>query len=726
MDITRDNVVESTYAAVQGPAGSAAFFTGLQLVQGIHGKSPMVVGQSVQSVDNLLDLLLDDKNSGEQQTSHSDNSDSGGTDKSGSSGGRSTSAATAFDAVADKAVPAAINVDTPALPEYYIDQSSRVRQRLKAQEAIEMFPAYTPGSSKKGKYRCDMPHCVPWSAEPVGFCNVPWRTMRRSHFNGKCQQQGRVIGYTAPSGLSRTERQTALKEVREKRKLYELETAALQEGEVDADDANGQMLPKLLQPDAAVVPAPAAAPPALPPPPPAAPAPSPSPSFPPPPPPPPPPHTLRREPPAALPPAPMLPVNPFPVVKNPWDLEVPMYGGSALDVPSKRAKNEELAAANIDDLDALFDFTMGSDATQNGEMNHSRDDSRQDRQNWTSTSNGSNGTTSVVPEARNRGFGTMALSATAQWTVGAISAIAASNPMGLSSSDVNYSTGELRRRLLHMGVHKTGFFSVLSMFKSGDVLHGLTHDEMLETNLDFPLIKPDALCAALCLIWTFYVSKSLHLKETQRLRRKTIIEYTTHDTVELASKRYFLTEQLVRLVITTALFSLSLFIYSETSRRNPREYDGHDISMYQFFLLYISFCLLVIIRGMNALIWLVNFASYIRRSHSGKLTQFESSVFFVTLYLTRFCNVILVVTHMRLPYFVNGSRYVFGSEYMPYCVALVGALNFQRTRYRWETAYGEEIMGHPFKEFIFRCLINGHYLHFAFDYITRHRIAANI
>ena len=177
----------------------------------------MVVGQSVQSVDNLLDLLLDDNNSGEQQTSHSDNSDSEGTDKSGSSGGRSTSAATAFDAVADKAVPAAINVDTPALPEYYVDQSSRVRQRLKAQEAIEMFPAYTPGSTKKGKYRWDMPHIVPWSAEPVGFCNVPWRTMRRSHFNGKCQERGRIAGYTAPSGLSRTERQSTLRRVKEQR-----------------------------------------------------------------------------------------------------------------------------------------------------------------------------------------------------------------------------------------------------------------------------------------------------------------------------------------------------------------------------------------------------------------------------------------------------------------------------------------------------------------------------
>ena len=155
-------------------------------------------------------------------------------------------------------------------------------------------------------------------------------------------------------------------------------------------------------------------------------------------------------------------------------------------------------------------------------------------------------------------------------------------------------------------------------------------------------------------------------------------------------------------------------------------YDGHDISLYQFFLLYISFCLLVIIRGMNALTWLVNFASYIRRSHSGKLTQFESSVFFVTLYLTRFCSAILVVTHMRFPYFVNGARYLFGSEYMPYCVTLAGALIFQKSRYRWETNYGEEIMGHPFKEFIFRCLINGHFLHFAFDYITRHRIAANM
>jgi len=108
-------------------------------------------------------------------------------------------------------------VDFSKLPKQYFDQGSRERKMMPAEEVVKKYRSYVPGSTKKGRYRCDLPHCVPWSPDAVGFCNVPWRTMRRSHFNGKCQERGRIAGYTAPSGLSRTERQSTLRRVKEQR-----------------------------------------------------------------------------------------------------------------------------------------------------------------------------------------------------------------------------------------------------------------------------------------------------------------------------------------------------------------------------------------------------------------------------------------------------------------------------------------------------------------------------
>lgn len=108
-------------------------------------------------------------------------------------------------------------------PQMYFDVGRREEGLLTREEAHARFPAYEARASKKGHYRCDLPHRVPWSAEPVGFCNVPWRTIRRSHADGQCQFKSR-IGFTAPSGRDRTSRQAALRDL--KRKCRHLESEA--------------------------------------------------------------------------------------------------------------------------------------------------------------------------------------------------------------------------------------------------------------------------------------------------------------------------------------------------------------------------------------------------------------------------------------------------------------------------------------------------------------------
>lgn len=71
---------------------------------------------------------------------------------------------------------------------YYTDLCNR--ELLSAAEAKAQYDVYKPGSSKKSRFRCDYPHRVPWESEPVGFCNLRYRTALSVHATGKCQAPG--------------------------------------------------------------------------------------------------------------------------------------------------------------------------------------------------------------------------------------------------------------------------------------------------------------------------------------------------------------------------------------------------------------------------------------------------------------------------------------------------------------------------------------------------------
>ena len=114
-------------------------------------------------------------------------------------------------------------------PSFYQNLGTLVRSYMTAEQAKARFPPYTKGSPKTRFYRCDLPHNVPWSPVPVGFCNVPWRTMRRRHFNGKCQQTLRT-GFTTRTCLSRAERQRLLKENSSKKRSLALDAERLGKG----------------------------------------------------------------------------------------------------------------------------------------------------------------------------------------------------------------------------------------------------------------------------------------------------------------------------------------------------------------------------------------------------------------------------------------------------------------------------------------------------------------
>ena len=97
-------------------------------------------------------------------------------------------------------------------PVMYQELGAEARKFVSVAEAKANFPAYTKGSPKNKTYRCDLPHVVPWASVPVGFCNVPWRTMRRRHCNGQCQLTERT-GFTTRTGLSRSDRQRLLRDL---------------------------------------------------------------------------------------------------------------------------------------------------------------------------------------------------------------------------------------------------------------------------------------------------------------------------------------------------------------------------------------------------------------------------------------------------------------------------------------------------------------------------------
>jgi len=79
---------------------------------------------------------------------------------------------------------------------FYTDLCTR--ELVTREQAISQYNVYKPGSSKKTRFRCDYLHKVPWESEPVGFCNVRYRTALSVHSGGKCQ----ILGGKSRIGLN--------------------------------------------------------------------------------------------------------------------------------------------------------------------------------------------------------------------------------------------------------------------------------------------------------------------------------------------------------------------------------------------------------------------------------------------------------------------------------------------------------------------------------------------
>ena len=114
---------------------------------------------------------------------------------------------------------------------FYTDLCTR--ELVTREQAISQYNVYKPGSSKKTRFRCDYLHKVPWESEPVGFCNVRYRTALSVHSGGRCQ----VLGGKSRIGLN-----SKMVVPRKRRRIITSEAGSMNTAEDTLDTEHSEQL----------------------------------------------------------------------------------------------------------------------------------------------------------------------------------------------------------------------------------------------------------------------------------------------------------------------------------------------------------------------------------------------------------------------------------------------------------------------------------------------------